>query len=149
MRRQSLRTEKHLALSVLTVLMCVSVALPVVAADTATCPGANADHTKKNCSWTEIEKVAVGCGQDGYTLNKCNTCSKYFHDDIVPHTQNHEIKTGASVAPSCTQQGYDICKHCGAKFNIVAGSGEGHRYVDFTDANKVYSGTPADKWYPK
>ncbi len=139
--------KKVLAL-VLTVLMCVSVALPVVAADAATCPGANADHTKANCSWTEIEKVAVGCGQDGYTLNKCNTCSKYFHDDIVPHEQEHEKKENASVAPSCTQQGYDICEHCGAKFNIVEGSGEGHRYVDFTDANKVYSGTPADKWYP-
>ncbi len=139
--------KKVLAL-VLTVLMCVSVALPVVAADAATCPGANADHTKANCSWTEIEKVAVGCGQDGYTLNKCNTCSKYFHDDIVPHEQEHEKKENASVAPSCTQQGYDICEHCGAKFNIVEGSGEGHRYVDFTDANKVSSGTPAGKWYP-
>lgn len=137
------KTMKKVLALVLTVLMCVSVALPVVAAD-ATCPGANADHTKANCSWTEIEKVAVGCGQDGYTLNKCNTCSKYFHDDIVPTTKNHEIKTGASVKPSCTQQGYDICKHCGAKFNIVEGSGEGHRYADFTAANKGVG----KAWYP-
>lgn len=136
------KTMKKVLALVMTVLMCVSVVLPVVAAD-VTCPGADKDHYKTNCAYTEIDKVEAACGTDGYTLYQCNHCDKYFADDIVEAAQQHEAKDGATVAPSCGQQGYKVCKHCNEKFDIVEGSGKGHAYAPFTDENKA-NGT----WYP-
>lgn len=146
------KTMKKVLAFVLTVLMCVSVALPVVAADAATCPGADVKHTKKNCStYTEVEKVAVACGTNGYTIYKCTTCSTYFDDDIVPFTTPHEEKPGATVVGDCTKEGYKVCKHCNQKYDFDYNSnggknksGSGHKYADFKAANKGVN----KPWYP-
>lgn len=109
------KTMKKVLALVLTVLMCVSVAVPVFAAD-ATCPGADkaGEHTKANGK--VVSTTPSICGEDGYTVYECNTCHVYFLDDIVLATGQHKYeKEGAIVAATCTADGYKICDVCGHK----------------------------------
>lgn len=108
------KTMKKVLALVLTVLMCVSVALPVVAADTATCPGADKIHSKATCSdRTLVQVVPTDCGDDGYTVYRCNTCQKLFADDLVPHTVEHNWKN-VDIKKTCTTDGFKgkQCSNC-------------------------------------
>ncbi len=110
------KTIKKVLALVLAVLMCSSVAIPVVADDVA-CPGTGATHTKSNCSsYTKISETPSICGENGYTVYECNTCHTYFLDDITLAVGEHEYeKKGAIVNATCTEDGYKVCDICGHK----------------------------------
>jgi hypothetical protein len=116
-RKTMKKTMKRVLAFVLTFLMCASLAAPVFAADAATCPGANADHTKQNCSdYTKVGVHTPACGEQGYTVYECNTCGKYFADDIQENEQSH-VWEDVVIAETCDENGYEgkVCKNCGAK----------------------------------
>ena len=102
--------KKILAL-MLVAMMCVSMVVPAFAAETATCPGFDEDHFKTNCTATKIDTYEPKCGERGYTVYQCNTCSKYFADDFIYNQEEHAYEP--VKAPTCTEPGKEVCSKCG------------------------------------
>lgn len=119
--------KKILAL-MLVAMMCVSMVVPAFAAETATCPGFDEDHFKTNCTATKIDTYEPKCGERGYTVYQCNTCSKYFADDFTHNTEEHDY--APTKAATCTEAGEKECSKCGDKKEIGA---LGHEWTP--DAN--------------
>ncbi len=111
------KTMKKVLAIVLTVLMCVSVVLPVMAEGTTSgCPGVGVAHTLANCTNYETYKTyAPTCEKDGYTHYQCKVCSVFFADSWVDRPNANglcvwEVTTKAS----CFADGVETCKNCGA-----------------------------------
>lgn len=113
------KSMKKILSLVLVVMMCVSVAVPAFATETAaTCPGIDEDHFKTNCTYTKIDTYEPKCTERGYTVYQCNTCSKYFADDFVLNTEEHAYEV--TKAADCTEKGEKVCSKCGDKQEIAA-----------------------------
>jgi hypothetical protein len=130
-------TMKKMLAVVLVLVMCVSVAMPVFAAEAAPkCPGAKltdptkAEHMKSNCDYEFIAKHEKSCEKQGYTVYQCKGCGVYFADDIVP--SNGGVCTWViDKAATCTEAGEKHCSVCGAKEVIEKVA---HKYVWDTNA---------------
>jgi hypothetical protein len=107
------KTMKRILAFVLTFLMCASLAAPVFAADDAACPGVGAIHEKANCDATKIGEHVPTCGEQGYTVYKCNGCGTYFADDIYESDKEHVWVEG-SYDETCEKDGYKglVCEVC-------------------------------------
>ncbi len=102
----------------LVLAMCVSVALPIFAAEPE-CPGnVNKDHFKTNCTYTYVDTYAPKCGERGYTVYQCNGCGKYFADDFTQNLEQHDYQV--TTAPTCGEAGSEKCTKCGDEQPITA-----------------------------
>lgn len=138
-------TMKKMLAVVLVLVMCVSVAMPVFAAEaTAKCPGdATKQHTKDNC---DAEAVVGGkheptCQKQGYTVYQCKGCDKYFADDIVAPLGGAEGQCDWEVVTpaTCATPGKQVCKRCGAVDEISTDTVP-HQYEWDTDATCGFPG---------
>ena len=55
--------------------------------------------------WVKVETVPATCQNQGYTIYKCNNCGKTENRDIVPKTDNHDLKESILKQPTCTADG--------------------------------------------
>ncbi len=132
-------TKKILA-ALLAVMMIVSLLPATFAAPANTCPGANADHSKDNCSYEKADEpyVEPGCCTPGYQLYVCKVCGEHFASDIVPATAADDCTwklESAYVAPTCTE--------AGAWAKYVCEVGQIGQQLRDADGNVVALGTAA------
>lgn len=132
-------TMKKMLAVVLVLVMCVSVAMPVFAADPK-CPGdAEDQHTKENCDYVAVVggKHEPTCSKQGYTVYQCEGCQAYFADDIVPDLEG-DCQWTVDVAATCAKAGKQHCTRCGAVEEISATGN--HDYEWDTDATCGFPG---------
>lgn len=124
----------------LAVLMVVSMLPTSVFAAGANCPGEGEVHTKSNCAYTEVGKVAPNCGQKGYTTYKCNTCGDTFVADFTDPVGEHNWKDADPVAETCEKNGSVGGKQC-----TVCGT-----VVDATPVDNIPNGLKCEfgAWLP-
>lgn len=124
----------------LAVLMVVSMLPTSVFAAGANCPGKGEVHTKSNCAYTEVGKVAPNCGQKGYTTYKCNTCGDTFVADFTDPVGEHNWKDADPVAETCEKNGSVGGKQC-----TVCGT-----VVDATPVDNIPDGLKCEfgAWLP-
>ena len=109
------RTMKKILALVLTVVMCLSVAMPAFATDATETPATCLkEHTKAACdaeklTYTKISTYEPKCGEQGYTLYQCS-CGKYFADDIVVNLEEHNWET--TKEETCLAVGEKKCTKC-------------------------------------
>lgn len=56
-------------------------------------------------NWAKVETVPATCQNQGYTIYKCNKCGKTENRDIVPKTDNHDLKESILKQPTCSTDG--------------------------------------------
>ena len=56
-------------------------------------------------NWTKVETVPATCQNQGYTIYKCSNCGATENRDIVPKTDNHDLKESILKQPTCTADG--------------------------------------------
>lgn len=114
------KSMKKILSLVLVVMMCVSVAVPAFATETAaTCPGGiDKDHFKTNCTYTKIDTYEPKCTERGYTVYQCDGCGKYFADDFVLNTEEHDYDVTKEA--TCTEKGTEVCSKCNDERDIPA-----------------------------
>lgn len=124
----------------LAVLMVVSMLPTSVFAAGTNCPGKGEVHTKSNCAYTEVGKVAPNCGQKGYTTYKCNTCGDTFVADFTDPVGEHNWKDADPVAETCEKNGSVGGKQC-----TVCGT-----VVDATPVDNIPDGLKCEfgAWLP-
>ena len=124
--------SKRICALLLAVVMCITCVVPVFAessdahvhSETATdkCPGANAEHTTANSTYTFVDTVAPNCGEWGYDLNRCNVCSAPVFTNWTKLEGEEDHAFGEwveTVAPTCFELGKEerTCtrENCGHK----------------------------------
>lgn len=110
--------KKRILAFALVCLMLVSMLPTVAFAAAPECPGQNKDHFKTNCTYTYVDTYAPKCGERGYTVYQCNGCNKYFADDFVANTEQHNYEE--TKAPTCTEPGTETCTKCGDEIDVDA-----------------------------
>ncbi|MBO4767372.1 MAG: hypothetical protein J5532_08755 [Lachnospiraceae bacterium] len=56
-------------------------------------------------NWVKVETVPATCQNQGYTIYKCSNCGATENRDIVPKTDNHDLKESILKQPTCTADG--------------------------------------------
>ncbi|MBR7000794.1 MAG: collagen-like protein [Lachnospiraceae bacterium] len=56
-------------------------------------------------NWTKVETVPATCQNQGYTIYKCSNCGATENRDIVPKTDNHDLKESILKQPTCLTDG--------------------------------------------
>ncbi|MCR5532213.1 MAG: hypothetical protein K6F26_10235 [Lachnospiraceae bacterium] len=56
-------------------------------------------------NWVKVETVPATCQNQGYTIYKCSNCGATENRDIVPKTDNHDLKESILKQPTCTTDG--------------------------------------------
>ena len=110
--------SKRICALLLAVVMCITCVVPVFAessdahvhSETATdkCPGVDKEHTTANSTYTYVETVAPKCGEWGYDLNRCNTCSAPVLTNWtkLEGEEDHDFGEWVeTVAPTCFELG--------------------------------------------
>lgn len=123
-------TFKKVVVLALTVIMCLSTIVPSAMAAAVTCPGANANHTAYNCTYTE-STVAATCEAAGSVVGVCNGCGDQFYIGTVEAT-GHDWEISAA---DCDTASYRTCKTC-KKVELVKAAA-GHAWGDWAVSGGV------------
>lgn len=98
---------------------------------------------------TTKNTVPATCGADGRIDTICANCGEIIATKVIPATGTHTFVFTKTVAPSCTEAGYDLytCRDCGATEQRNSKPALGHKWDSGTVTTEPTEKDPGTMTY--
>lgn len=98
---------------------------------------------------TTKNTVPATCGADGRIDTICANCGDVIATEVIPATGAHTFVFTKTVAPSCTEAGYDLytCRDCGASEQRNSKPALGHKWDSGTVTTEPTEKDPGTMTY--